>query len=380
MLPAENGQVERIEVKPVGIAKASRQPLLRAIILAMAALALILGLYGGLGRLGFPVAAQLALLHGPLLICGLFGTLIGLERAVAMGGGWIFAAPLASGLGSLALLVGLPTQIVAAAYTLSAAVLATGCFLITLRQPALFTGALIFGALAWLVGNLLWMTGSSIPDVVGWWLAFLVVTVAAERLELSRLLPPMRDSEAHFLFSLGLTLAGAQNGLMTENGAILFGLALLCLTAWLVRHDIARFGIRQSGQVRFMAACMLAAYVWLAAAAAALLLAAPTRTAFGYDIALHAILIGFVLSMVFGHALIILPAVLGLRVAYTPRLYLALGLLHLSVVLRFGSGLADWGAGRLVSGVLTLASLLLFAGMLTVPVRSLRRRVRLRSG
>ncbi len=380
MLPAENGQVERIEVKPVGIAKASRQPLLRAIILAMAALALILGLYGGLGRLGFPVAAQLALLHGPLLICGLFGTLIGLERAVAMGGGWIFAAPLASGLGSLALLVGLPTQIVAAAYALSAAVLATGCFLITLRQPALFTGALIFGALAWLVGNLLWMTGSSIPDVVGWWLAFLVVTVAAERLELSRLLPPMRDSEAHFLFSLGLTLAGAQNGLMTENGAILFGLALLCLTAWLVRHDIARFGIRQSGQVRFMAACMLAAYVWLAAAAAALLLAAPTRTAFGYDIALHAILIGFVLSMVFGHALIILPAVLGLRVAYTPRLYLALGLLHLSVVLRFGSGLADWGAGRLVSGVLTLASLLLFAGMLTVPVRSLRRRVRLRSG
>lgn len=341
-----------------------RQPALRAGIMALAALALIMGLYAGLGRIGFPFAAQLATLHGPLLICGLFGTLIGLERAVAIGGGWMFVAPLASGVGTLALLAGVSPPVGAAAYAVSAAVLTAGCLLITLRQPALFTGALMFGAIAWLVGNLLWMTGRSIPDVSGWWLAFLVLTVAAERLELSRLLPPMRGSEALFLFSLGLTLAGAQNGLMTGNGAILFGLALICLTAWLLRHDIARFGIRQSGQVRFMATCMLAAYVWLAAAAAALLFAAPSSVAFGYDIALHAVLIGFVLSMVFGHALIILPAILALRVSYTPLLYWALLLLHLSVLLRIGSGLGEWAAGRLVSGVLTLVSLLLFAGLL----------------
>lgn len=380
MVPAENQPVARPTVKSAATATASRQPFLRAIIMALAALALILGLYGGLGRLGFPVAVQLTLLHGPLLICGLFGTLIGLERAVAMGGGWMLGAPFASGLGTLALLVGLPPPVGAAAYTVSAALLTAGCLQITLRQPALFTGALIFGALAWLVGNLLWMTGSSVPDVAGWWVAFLVLTVAAERLELSRLMPPMRGSEALFLFSLGLTLAGAQNGLMTENGAVLFGLALLCLTAWLLRHDISRFGIRQSGQVRFMAACMLAAYVWLAAAAAALLLAAPAKTALGYDIALHAILIGFVLSMVFGHALIILPAVLGLRVVYAPALYLALGLLHISVLLRIGSGLAEWGAGRLASGVLTLAALLLFAGLLALSGKARRRRIHLRPG
>jgi hypothetical protein len=189
----------------------------------------------------------------------------------------------------------------------------------------------------------------------------------------------MRGSEAHFLFSLGLILAGAQNGLLSDDGSILFGLALLCLTAWLLRYDIARFGIRQSGQVRFMAACMLAAYVWLAAAAAALLLAAPAQTALGYDIALHAILIGFVISMVFGHALIILPAVLGLRVAYTPALYLALGLLHVSVLLRIGSGLAEWAAGRLASGVLTLAALLLFAGLLALSDKARRRPLQLRS-
>ena len=379
MLPAENSPVGRPTVKPVATATTSRQPLLRAIIMALAALALILGLYGGLGRLGFPVAAQLAMLHGPLLICGLFGTLIGLERAVAMGGRWMLGAPLASGLGTLALLVGVPPAVGAAAYAVSAAVLTAGCFLITLRQPALFTGALIFGALTWLVGNLLWMTGSSIPDVAGWWLAFLVLTVAAERLELSRLLPPMRGSEAHFLFSLGLILAGAQNGLLSDDGSILSGLALLCLTAWLLRHDIARFGIRQRGQVRFMAACMLAAYIWLAAAAAALLLSAPAQTALGYDIALHAILIGFVISMVFGHALIILPAVLSLRVAYTPTLYLALGLLHVSVLLRIGSGLAEWAAGRLASGVLTLAALLLFAGLLALSDKARRRPLQLRS-
>ena len=63
-----------------------------------------------------------------------------------------------------------------------------------------------------------------IPDLVGWWLAFLVLTIAGERLELSRLMPQRRGSEPLFLFAAGLLAAGAQNGLMTGNGAILFGL------------------------------------------------------------------------------------------------------------------------------------------------------------
>ena len=77
--------------------------------------------------------------------------------------------------------------------------------------------------------------GGSVPDLVGWWLAFLVLTIAGERLEFSRLMPQRRGSEALFLFAAGLLAAGAQNGLMTENGAVLFGVALLVTTLWLLR-------------------------------------------------------------------------------------------------------------------------------------------------
>jgi hypothetical protein len=49
---------------------------------------------------------------------------------------------------------------------------------------------------------------------------------------------------------------------------------------------------------------------------------------------LHAVLVGFVLSMVFAHAPIILPAVARIDVPYHPVLYLPLAVLHVSLVIR----------------------------------------------
>ncbi len=334
----------------------------RGALLALGALALLTGLYGGLGRIGWmlPRAGSLEALHGPLLISGLFGALISLERAVALGRNWSYAAPALAGLGTLALLAGAPVQVGATAYMLGAAALAAGSLIITARQPALFNGTLLFGALTWLAGNALWLIGNPIPDVTGWWLAFLILTIAGERLELSRLMPQRRGSEALFLFAVGLLVAGAQNGLMTRNGAILFGIGLLVTTGWLLWQDIARLNIRRTGQTRFMAACMLAGYLWLGIAAASLIAFSPEHSAFGYDAAMHAVLIGFVLSMVFGHALIILPAVARLRVRYAPFLYGPLALLHASLLIRVGSDLAEWDLGRRASGILTVLALVAF--------------------
>lgn len=340
----------------------------RVVLLGLGALALLSGICGALWRLGwiFPHGSSLAALHGPLMISGLFGALISLERAVALGRGWSYAAPVFAGLGTLALVAGAPVPLGAGAYTMAAAALATSSLLITIRQPAVFTGALLFGALAWLAGNVLWLLGHTVPDLVGWWLAFLILTIAGERLELSRLAPQRRGSEPLFLFAVGLIVVGAQNGLMTENGAILFGIALVVTTLWLLRHDIARQNIRRAGQVRFMAACMLAGYAWLGAAGVSLIAFPPGSDTFGYDIALHAVLIGFVLSMVFGHALIILPAVARVRVSYSPILYAPLSLLHASMVLRTGAGVAGWDAGRKGSGILTLLALASFVVSLVV--------------
>jgi len=305
-----------------------------------------------------------------LMISGLFGTVIGLERAVALGARWSYAAPALSGLGTTALILGMPVAWGAGAYAAAAAVLTAASLLITIRQPAVFTGALLFGALAWLAGNVFWLLGHSVPDLVGWWLTFLVLTIAGERLELSRLLPPRRGNEAMFLFAVGLLLAGAQNGVMTENGAVLFGLALVVTTLWLLRHDIARANIRRSGQPRFMAASMLSGYVWLGLAGLGLIAFPPDSSSFAYDTALHAVLIGFVLSMVFGHALIILPAITRIRVPYSSRLYAPLLLLHVSVALRVAGGLWESDMLRMASGLITLLALAAFVGCLAISAKS----------
>jgi len=44
------------------------------------------------------------------------------------------------------------------------------------------------GAVAWLGSNLLWLGGWPVHALVPWWIGFLVLTIAGERLELSRML------------------------------------------------------------------------------------------------------------------------------------------------------------------------------------------------
>ncbi|HEX6959998.1 MAG TPA: hypothetical protein VF194_18590 [Ferrovibrio sp.] len=343
-----------------GLLQTMRSPIgLRVILLLLGGLSLLAGLCAGLWRLGWtlPHGASLAALHGPLMVSGLFGTLIGLERAVAANRSWAYLAPLFAGAGSLLLILGAPPTVAAAAYSLSGIVFALVTLLILRQQPELFNAALLAGAVAWTAGNVFWLRGDEVPAFVGWWLLFLVLTIAGERLEMSRLLERKRGSEAWFIIAIGFLVTGALNGIAGDNGADLFGIGLAAVALWLARHDIAWRTVRQAGQTRFFALCMLLGYLWLACAAAALLLAPPAKAAFGYDIALHAILIGFVLSMVFGHALIILPAVTGWRLRYSAFLYAPLAVLHGSMLARLTGGLLELAALRMASGLLTVLAI-----------------------
>lgn len=123
-----------------------------------------------------------------------------------------------------------------------------------------------------------------------------------------------------------------------------------------------------SGQSRFMAAAMLAGYVWVAVSGLTLLLM--PGASFAYDLTLHAFLIGFVLSMVFGHALIILPAVTGVGLRYRPTLYVPLALLHVSVLLRVTGDLLELAMVRVASGPLSAVALIAFAATMATGRRS----------
>jgi hypothetical protein len=317
------------------------------------------GLWTGLVRLGLPLPGGTPLMaefHGALMIAGFLGTLISLERAVALDRWWAYAAPALSSMGALALFAGVP-PIGALAFILASGILLSASLSLVVRQFELFTVVLAVGAACWGAGNLHWLMGSSMPVLVGWWLSFLVLTIAAERLELSRLMRPPPLSQVTFAAAAMLLLLGSARGEFAGESAPFTATGLLGCAAWLLLHDIARRTIRQPGQPGFSALSILAGHVWLGVAGLVLLIAPPGTAAFSYDAVVHAIAIGFVLSMVFGHAPIILPAVIGIRLRFNGFAYAPLALLHASVVLRVGGDLFAWVDLRATSGIVTVLAL-----------------------
>jgi hypothetical protein len=333
----------------------------RVPLMALGMLALVGALAGGLVRLGWavPAAPSLVAFHGPLMVSGFLGTVIGLERAVAHGGLWAYLAPLATGVGALALAAGWPGGV--ELLTLGSAVMTIVFVAIVKRQTALFTVVMAAGALCWLTGQMLWLAGWPIHRVVFWWIGFLVLTIAGERLEMTRLLPLGATPRASFVAAAVTFVVGlAWISVAPDHGVRLTGASLIGLAVWLGVFDIARRTIRQSGLTRFIAVALLSGYAWLGAAGALALGSGATLAGAPYDAVLHAILLGFVFSMIFGHAPIIFPAVLGIRVAYRPAFYVHLGLLHASLLLRVAGDLAPWPVARAWGGLLNGVAIVAF--------------------
>lgn len=321
-------------------------------------LSLLGGVLAGLARLGWEVpapAAQAAGLHGPLMISAFFGTVISLERAVAIGHGWAYLAPLAAGAGGLALLAGAPLIVGQTLGCLAAFGLVAASGVAMRRQFAIYTGILTLAAGCWLIGNLIWISSGEISAAVPWWLLFLVLTIAGERLELTRFLPTPPAAQKIFIAIVGLLLVSAT---ITVNP--LFAAGFFALALWLLRYDIARRNVASDRLTRFIAICLLSGYVWLVMAGLLGMAGAFTPGHIWRDAALHSIGLGFVFAMVFGHAPIIFPAVTRIKIPYHPVLYLPLVLLHLTLALRVFGGLGDHFDLRHLAGLLNGLVLLVF--------------------
>lgn len=350
-------------------------PRLRLLLVLPAVAALVCGVLSGLARLGLPVPDAIGRLigvHGALMIGGFFGTVISLERAVALGIRWPYAAPLLSGFAAVALIAGAPSLWAPLLLCVAALVMSVACAGVWLRQPVAHHAVLTIAALLWLAGNLLWAIGGTIVPAVPLWAAFLILTIAGERLELSRFMPTPPMARIMFAIIVIALLAGALGAAMIEAaGLILFAAALFALAAWLLRYDIARHTVKGAGLTRYMALCLLSGYIWLGIAAMFGMAGALQTGSILRDAALHALLLGFVFAMVFGHAPIILPAVTRLQFAWHKGFYLPLVVLHFSLAVRVGAGLTEWLLLRQYAAIANAVALVLF--MLMV-VTSLRRR------
>jgi hypothetical protein len=342
-----------------------RRRVWRAPLLAAGMLSLAWGVWLGLLRIGWalplPWPDQL-ILHGPLMIGGFLGTLIGLERAVGLARSWAYAAPLCSAAGAIMLVLGPPGPTGPLLVAAASAIVTAMFVLILRREPSLFAAAMATGAAAWLIGNTrLWM-GTAIYRVVYWWIAFVVLTIAGERLELNRVLRPTRGAQAAFVAAVALLIAGV--GLTSqrpETGARLAGVGVIAVSGWLALNDVARRTVRQRGVTRFIAVSLLLGFMWLAVGGAAAIVTGAAEPGLAHDAVLHAIFVGFVVSMIFGHAPVILPAVLGVALPYRPRFYVHLILLHVSVAVRIAGDLIEPPAvWRAWGGLFNAGALLLF--------------------
>jgi hypothetical protein len=349
-------------------------------LLATAGIALLAGLDAALILLGVPAPVRLDRLpdvHGMLMVLGFVGTLVAVERAVALRHPLGLAAPALLGSGTLVLLS--PAPLVAGQSVQAAGAAALVAVYVPLwrrqRDDAVLVQAL--GAVLALGAAILWLGGVTIPLLLPWLVGFVVLTIGGERLELARLAMGPTAGRTLVLLSCGL-LGGVVAALLWPTpGTYLFAFALLGLGGWLALHHVARRTIRTSGLTRYIAGCMLAAYCWLGVAAATWLIGGPATDGGRYDAVVHAVFLGFAVSMIMGHAPVILPAVLRRALPYHAALAGPVVLLHGSLILRLWLGDALGNRAAWVTG--GILNILALVGFIAIAVWSATRTTPTRS-
>ena len=357
----------------------------RLVLLALVAAAVLAGLDAALLRLGTlaPVRSEpLAAVHGVLMVYGFLGTAIMVERAVALrsGGscrdGWGYAAPAAGGAGTVLLLAqvaGLPVpggRLLPGAAWVAATALFVGIYAaIWRRQPSFAVLIQALGALAGLGGAALWARGLEAATIVPWWAAMLVLTIIGERLELARLAFVSGRTEARVLAEATAVLVALVASLLAPAaGYPLLGVTLAVLVLDVAAHDVARRTIRAPGLPRLMAACMLAGYGWALVAGLVWIVGGPALSGYRYDTVVHALTIGFALSMVVAHAPVIVPAIARRPLPYHPVMWLAAGLLHVGLLVRVLAGARQAEAAWRLGGTLGVVAVLVLLGAIVVPL------------
>lgn len=355
-----------------------RTPFLRLPLAGIIGLSLLVALWAGLLRLGWsgpsPRASWVGI-HGPLMVSGFLGTLIALERAIALAALPAYLAPLLSATGALALILGLPETVGALLLALGSAGLVLINIIIVRRYVALHTVTLLFGGLSLLLGNSLWLAGRPVATITPWWVAFLVLTIVGERLELSRVGRPSRLAARLFGMIIALLILGLFLSLVSfVLGVRLMNLASIALALWLFRYDIARKTVRRPGLTRFVAINMLLGYLWLAIGGLIGLRHAGIMAGPAYDAWLHAIFLGFVFGMIFAHALIIFPAISGLSIPFNRLFYGPVILMQFGLLVRVVGDLTDGFVLRRWGGLMNGLAIVWF--LLQIVILAARERSR----
>lgn len=317
---------------------------------------LISGIATGWFRLGFDLPVSGVFLdHGAMMVGSFLGSVILIERIVALKKRWLFVFPIANVLSLFFFYLDL-RSIAFSCLIVGSMGLFYVFFLINQIHSDLPHRVMWAGAGAWFIGNVHLFIFELYAHSILWWMAFLLLTIVGERLELSRFLPIGQLKKLILLLFLGVFLISCVLP-FHMGGQVFTGLSLVLIAGWLLLYDMVRKSIRKPGVHRFSAITLTCGYIWLMISGIFYVLD-PTGS-ITYDALIHSFFLGFVFSMIFAHAPIILPGVLGLGFKpFHPTLYLWVGIFQLSLVIRMIGGIAaipDWKQyGGLINGVVML--------------------------
>src|SRR5690554_4140296 len=125
-------------------------------------------------------------IHGVLLVLGFVGTLVAAERAVALRRWWGFSAPIALGAGAIALVSPAPLEVGQGLLVAGTLALLGVYRALWRRQPSIAIAMQVLGGGLGAGAAVLWLGGAPVATALPWLAGFLVLTIAGERVELSR--------------------------------------------------------------------------------------------------------------------------------------------------------------------------------------------------
>ena len=302
------------------------------LILPLVFISLLAGILTGWIRIGWNMPlAVLAGNHGALMVGSFLGTLICLERTISFPNRFALIVPLLNVLSAVFIFAGLSRT----AYVfllLGSAGLTIIYYMYYIKHKKLYILIMMAGSMCYLIGNVLLIKSSFFPASAMWWIAFLFFTITGERLDLSRFLVRSRLVTGSLIFMLALFLAGIIAPFHLYGGYII-AISMTGSAIWLFKYDMAKHSIKKPGLSFYSGIILLSGYFWLGVTG--LFMAYGSYFGLLYDSALHVFFLGFVFSMIFAHAPVILPAVLKLQVnPFGKSLYFWVILLNLSLILR----------------------------------------------
>jgi hypothetical protein len=319
---------------------------------------LLMAIWSGWIRIGwnFPVT-NTAAQHGALMVGSFLASLIFLERAVAFRSKWILLLPFVNALSILAFIFSKPL-IAQLIFIVCSGGFVVMCAWFIYKYKQSYYYIFLVGALCLSTGNIILYKTNFYPAAVTWWMGFLLFTIVAERLELSRFLKLTNFKRNLLWFCLGCFLVALLLPFDLQ-GNIVLSIAIAMTALWLLKYDMAKHSIKVKGQHRYSGLLLIVGYVWLLVMS--VLLVVQNRFAFGYDAVLHSFFIGFIFSMIFSHAVIILPAVTKLSVKlYRPCFFVLFTLLQISLIIRIVADLWEDVVCRKIGGMVNGISILLF--------------------